>query len=1730
MKTIKGKLLALLLIMVSVLVLASCKDKTYTLSFVSEQGNAPSAITVKKDEEINLRDSKYQLTAEGYVFKGWFFDAQKTNYAGVFNLDEDTTVYAKWAKVNTVTFNSNGGSTVEPIKVESGSTIEAPSQPTKQGFKFAGWYKEATFTNKFNFENTEINNDITLYAKWNAVYTVTYNTNGGNEIEPTSVEVGKTYTLPEDPVKEGFRFAGWYTDEALQNAYVSTGEIASNLTLFAKWIGNQYTVIYNANGGRGNLAQQAFVYGTAQALSNNAFTRVGYQFVGWALTAEGEKAYNNAESVSNLAKSGSVTLYAVWEKINYLVKFDVNFPEEAQAQEVANKYVKLGESVTLAAALQAIDHYTFAKWTIDKDHPMAENSFDASAELVLSEAYIEYAVNNVFTFYAVWEPKQYTITFDNNNGTGTMANQVFTYGVAQALTANAFENEGSFFVGWVDDDNNSYTDGQSIQVSKNITLHAQWHSAAYQISFNANGGEGTMNAQNLVVNELTNKANGTITSNSFTKVGHEFAGWALTADGEKAYDDNAAIELSESVTLYALWRKASYTIKFKTTQGTVNMEDLVLEFGDTTNLPDAVYERTGYKLVAWGEYGSTTILYVNKGEITINESTIDLFTNNVLELYALWNAERYTITLHANGGVGNDRVVEYVYDQYQNLPLNTFTRVGYRFIGWSTSATDNTVTYVDEANATFAQNTDLYAVWEMVTKKVVVLTTDGYQAGSTSNKLGEFTIMDTTNICEDEGKVGLNINELMTQANYTYNGLTLIGFYRNYQATNALTQSSIYTSSSETIYVYAYFALVFTVDNSALNKDNVVVNLYQEEGVKDSYDLFEYLPVLSTVNNKLVFYDNVNLGNARESVTIKVYAVNKTDDNVAVNSSGNRYTVTLDNDVQVSVLEFGQGTVQTGYVSLNILFNADHCEYDASDPANIKVSAKSSAYSIIEVVRSNGTHATYQVYTVPVISGISAPYFEEYATKNLSATGSRWLNKVLEAYHVGSANIYKLRLNIKDNDGDLLDDLSSASLVYSVKVGNAVLTQSDSSSITVGSKTYSGLVFADTDHEYLYILNVDDTDKGYLALQFTEFAVGQNVEVQISLNGAPDDNVKLSFNVNAGVNVESHAELKEYYADLSVTEINIHKTIRAELSADQYREKDGKLYVMNYEPDNQLYNAQQGRPTGDVYVRAVTDGNTINNNLVVNGNYFTIDGSGLPIIDDVDPDTGEALFPENHSAVNKNQPWGTDSEGNKIWIKNSQTSIFANLLAYADKNGSYDYELVEGGSILSHVDMSDTVFSRGVGAYSLLYRQHENSVTYNNLYIIGNTITPQVNYDQAAEYVKSEEELAGYNSGGYNGIMVRGCTVNTNNVVIDYANTGVNVSCDMATANCEDTYIFYSWGYSLYGWSSCTVNLTNCDFRYSGGACVHIDEHREEQGSYEVYDCMEGYKKGQTNERTLTINFDPSLTIDRNTQLVNWVVGNEVWFKLMGLDGLTSTLVASMNAIIHGFSGVQYSIVKSYNHLNDSDKAYSQGATDNPQMWNFAVMLRQGEFEYAQSQGLYGVFNLDIAGEKIKRMPVQKGASSYVTHTTNSLGALTLPVSPFSEVGLNGFMQPTVSQGNIGLFLFPVSPISNYVDSLNPIPELEGPVEANIAQIMGTAQGFDHALRPNIVNMIAGREVPAEQQVFNAWSAYALGIALRGIQDHAGNSTGYGYTEIGLDISGITGSIISYYYEGNLID
>ena len=121
----------------------------------------------------------------------------------------------------TVSFNTNGGTTVSAITVEEGKTIATPTAPTKTGFTFEGWYKETVLTNKWNFDTDTVNADVTLYAKWVTAYTVSFDTNEGTTVSAITVEEGKTVPEPTAPTKTGFTFEGWYKETGLTNGLAS---------------------------------------------------------------------------------------------------------------------------------------------------------------------------------------------------------------------------------------------------------------------------------------------------------------------------------------------------------------------------------------------------------------------------------------------------------------------------------------------------------------------------------------------------------------------------------------------------------------------------------------------------------------------------------------------------------------------------------------------------------------------------------------------------------------------------------------------------------------------------------------------------------------------------------------------------------------------------------------------------------------------------------------------------------------------------------------------------------------------------------------------------------------------------------------------------------------------------------------------------------------------------------------------------------------------------------------------------------------------------------------------------------------------------------------------------------------------------------------------------------------------------------------------------------------------
>jgi len=138
----------------------------------------------------------------------------------------------------TVKFETNGGTAIKDVTVEEGRTISEPAEPTKEGYKFTGWFTDDTLATKFDF-NTQITANMTLYAGWKkndaSTFTVKFETNGGTVIKDVEVEEGMTISEPAEPTKEGYKFTGWFTDNTLATKFDFNTKIKADTTLYAGW-------------------------------------------------------------------------------------------------------------------------------------------------------------------------------------------------------------------------------------------------------------------------------------------------------------------------------------------------------------------------------------------------------------------------------------------------------------------------------------------------------------------------------------------------------------------------------------------------------------------------------------------------------------------------------------------------------------------------------------------------------------------------------------------------------------------------------------------------------------------------------------------------------------------------------------------------------------------------------------------------------------------------------------------------------------------------------------------------------------------------------------------------------------------------------------------------------------------------------------------------------------------------------------------------------------------------------------------------------------------------------------------------------------------------------------------------------------------------------------------------------------------------------------------------------
>ena len=525
---------------------------------------------------------------------------------------------------------------------------------------------------------TNINLDLTVTPN----HTVTFDSNGGSgSMSSQTANVPKALTANAF-TRTGYSFSSWNTlANGTGTSYANNAiyDFAADITLYAQWTGNTYTLTFDANGGSTPVpASKTVTYGSAYgALATTS--RTGYTLAGWFTAASGGTQVTAATIVNTAA---SHTLYAQWTANTYTVTFDAN---GGSTPVPASKTVTYGSTYGSLATTSRTG-YTFAGW-----FTAASAGTQVTAATIVNTAADH-------TLYAHWTANTYTVTFDANGGsTPVPASKIVTYGSAYGSLATT-SRTGYTFAGWFTaaSSGTQVTAATIVNTAADHTLYAQWNALPnHTVTFNSNGGSGSMS------NQTTNLPTA-LTLNAFTRTGYSFSSWNTLANGTGTnYANGATYDFSADIELYAQWTANAYTLTFDANGGgTPVPASKTVTYGSAYGSLAAT-SRTGYTFAGWFTAAS--------GGTQVTAATIVNTAGNHT-LFAQWTANTYTLTFDANGGstpVPASKTVTYG-SAYGALA--TTSRTGYSFAGWFTAASSGTQVTAATIVNTAADHT-LYAQW-----------------------------------------------------------------------------------------------------------------------------------------------------------------------------------------------------------------------------------------------------------------------------------------------------------------------------------------------------------------------------------------------------------------------------------------------------------------------------------------------------------------------------------------------------------------------------------------------------------------------------------------------------------------------------------------------------------------------------------------------------------------------------------------------------------------------------------------------------------------------------------------------------------------------------------------------------------------------------------------------------------------------------------------------------------
>lgn len=1172
----------------------------------------------------------------------------------------------------------------------------------------------------------------------------------GEVYREQSYDLNAEMALPKDPVKDGHVFVGWYTDEALTTPYAE-GKITYGMTLYAKFNKSTLYITVNVNGGE-KINPIAVTAGGQYTVPDAVKT--GYTFTGYTYIDEtGDEKEFPSSGVFNADASIRINANFVINK--YTITLKDGFSDAPETAEV-----EYGKTYSPRPPVRA--GYTFVDWYTSDQTQTDETKFDKTAPIT----------DNV-TLWAKYTANPYVVTLNLDGGTlDSASNQVnVTYASSYELPTPT--KTGYTFAGYTLDGVDFANTGV-YNYANNISVKANWTQNKYTVTFknmddsvnstltdilhggkvNAPAAAAGYQLKAVYASDkqtAVDLATATVTAETTFYVEYEAKTFTITVNGAqdgyqnpsfkygeaytlvapdrgegyefigfKDQDNNdfpltGTYKWTENITITAKWNSVNYNVYFY--DGATEITSLRIEKQGGTDISTiaipAAPVKTGYTADSvWYTDKEYTTAFVATGELTDD-----------ITLYAKYTANTYDVAITLNGGTyegetATNDVVTVKATYGQTLTLKAPTKKGYKFDGYTLNGT----AFTNGEKFGYAHGITLIANWTEDNKTVQF-----YVEGSLTDEV--------TVLCGDK----VTAPTAPEKTGYTFKGWST--------SQTAPTEDTLFDfdDAIETdTTLYAWF-MVNTYTINVFERDKTTATEYTVEYGKvptitePTHDNYTFIGWFTEADGKGEEVDLLTYYKNAENITVYEYWTKKDDgSDPNFRDNGDNFQERADENAAWTYVYLVGHTYNFSGTTFTETTNEFAIVTNDENGKGKLVAVAPGTFTL--TYTKGGQTGTMTIKVVEKVYTFNAG--ADYSNAWINRDASVWDNDTKgDVMNVGRTNFIPDVVITKNAKGEKLS-LSEANVEITVKAGDTLVTDytTDGTSITFGNTVADGTELTVT-----------------LAPRYAIFK-GQKLT--------------FTFTVNEGVNVYTSEQLRVAYEDPNVSNINVLRNINAELIAA--RTNTTGVGSKNNGNDSYTVTKEFTSPINPDGGAGVYD--RVSGNLAINGNYFTVNGGNIPLVDNRDGDRG--------------------------------------------------FNVCQNGNVLHNVQFALFKFGKDDSDIS-------DKLTMENLNIIGN-FNKATNTE--SDYTINDKKAL-IMSGSFIGLSVRSGNLYMDNVtarrcLFGVAIYGVNPkkttnnetnSLHASSVYAKDCIFENSWANNVYTWGFGKVTLDSSFVGASSGAAIHFD-------------------------------------------------------------------------------------------------------------------------------------------------------------------------------------------------------------------------------------------------------------------------------------------------------------------